>query len=406
MKKQNNNLDKAINALKNESVSTSPPQEAIDATLQKLTQAAQESQPVTFKERIKITERIKAMKTLTKLAAAAVIIIAVALSINVLDKSVTPVYAIEQTIEAMKNIVTVHFFATDWQDREMETWIKVNPETGENDYHYLNEPERGQISISSPEITHFYHPKENKVRIVEGQALRSDIRFGRFIEDIVDKVIEPENGEIQVIKEHDPNTGKEVIILWAESRNYEMEAFIDLETKLPIRINFARAIPGQIIKSVDEIYYNEPLPEGLFDFEIPEGAQVIREQSLLPVIDDPKYGISAEALTKDEARVKIIREFWSYVINKDFEAAHMLLPVASVEKIKNVLGALGGAVELISIGEPFEKQNINFGILTPVRVRFSDGKILELYQITHFRRIDGKLSCVLAGEGQKSRRIE
>ncbi|MEE9370968.1 MAG: hypothetical protein V3W45_05795, partial [Sedimentisphaerales bacterium] len=299
MKKQNSNLDEAINALKNEAVPTSPPQEVIEATLQKLTESNQEAQPSIIQERIKITERIIAMKRFTKLAAAAVIIIAVVLSITFLNKSVTPAYAIEQTIEAMKNIVTVHLFATDWQDREMETWIKVNPETGENDYHYINEPAIGQISISTPEITHFYHPKENKVRIVEGQALRSDIRFGRFIEDIVDRVIKPENGEIQVSKEHDPNTGKEVIILRAESQNYEMEAFIDPETKLPIRINFARAIPGQIIKSVDKIYYNEPLPEGLFDFEIPEGAQVIREQSLLPVIDDPKYGISAEGLTKD-----------------------------------------------------------------------------------------------------------
>ena len=350
--------------------------------------------------------RIIMKNPITKLATAATLILIAVLTITLLDHTATPAYAIEQTIEAMKNIATVHFFATDWQDREIETWIKVNPETGENDYHYINEPELGQISISSPEITHFYHPKENKVRIVEGQALRSDIRFGRYIEDIVYKVIEPENGEIQIIKEYDPNTEKEVIILLAESRNYEMEAFIDPKTKLPIRINFARAIPGQIIKSVDEIYYNEPLPEGLFDFEIPEGVEVIREQSLLSVIDDPNYGISVEGITKDEARVKIIREFWHNVINKNFESAHMLLPLASIERLKEAFGKLGGAVELISIGEPFEKDNINFGILTPVQVRFSDGTILELYQITHFRTINGKLSCVLAGEGQKSKRIE
>lgn len=344
------------------------------------------------------------MKTkITKLATAAVIVLIAVVGINLLDRLVTPAYAIEQTIEAMRNIVTVHFFAKDWNDMGFETWIKVNPETGENDYHYLNEPERGQISISTPEITYFYHPKENKVRIVEGQALRSDIRFGRYIEDILERAIEPEHGEIQINKEHDPNTGKEVIILWAESPSYEMEAFIDSQTKLPIRINFVKAVPGQVVKSIDEIYYNEPLPEGLFDFEIPEDAQVIREQPLLSVIGDPNYGISAEDLTRDEARVKIIKEFWHDVINKDFESAHMLLPVASVKRLEKVFAEV---VELISIGEPFEKPNINFGILTPVRVRFSHGRILELYQITHFRRINGKLSCVLAGEGQPVKWIE
>jgi outer membrane lipoprotein-sorting protein len=347
--------------------------------------------------------RIIMKSKITKLAVAAVIIIAVALSITFLDKSVTPAYAIEQTIEAMRNVITVHFFARDWQNRELETWIKVNPETGGNDCHYLNEPERGQISISTPEITYFYHPKENKVRIVEGQALRSDLRFGRFIEDVLDKIIEPENGEVQITKEHDPNTGEEVIILWAKSSNYEMEAFIDPETNLPIRVNFGKAISGQIIKDIYEIYYNDPLPEGLFDFKIPEGAEVIREQSLLPKIDDPNYGISTDGLSRDEARVRIIEEFWDAIISKGFERAHLLLPVASVEKLQEVLPDVD---ELISIGEPFEVPHINFGILTPVRVRFSDGKVLELYQITYFRMIDGKSSCVLAGEGKPVKRIE
>jgi len=372
-------------------------------TLEQDLLAAIQKQPRQRRKPIEIW-RIIMKSQITKLAVAAVIIIGVILGLSaILEKGATSAYAIEQTIEAMRNIVTVHFFAKDWNNRGFETWIKVNPETGENDYHYLNEPERGQISISTPEITYFYHPKENKVRIARGQALRSDIRFGRYIEDILDRVIEPENGEIQINKEHDPNTGKEVIILWAQSPSNVMEAFIDPETKLPIRINFVKAVLGQAVKSIDEIYYNEPLPEGLFDFEIPEDAQVIREQPPLSVIDNPNYGISAEDLTRDEARIKIIKEFWYDVINKDFESAHMLLPVASVKRLEKVFAEVA---ELISIGEPFEKPNINFGILTPVRVRFSHGKILELYQITHFRRIDGKLSCVLAGEGQPVKWIE
>lgn len=347
--------------------------------------------------------RIIMNKPITKLATVAAVVVIIVFAVSLLEQSAKPAYAIEQTIEAMRDVVTVHFFARDWQDRKIETWIKVNPETGENDCHYLSEPDLGQISISTPEITYFYHPKENKVRIVEGQALRSDVRFGRYIEDVLDQIIEPEDGEVQIHKEDDPNTGKEVIVLWTESQTYEMEAFIDPETKLPIRINFAKAIKGQIIKNVDEIYYNEPLPEGLFDFEIPEGAEVIREQSLLPKIDDPNYGMSAEGLSRDEARVRILREFWERVIKRDFESAHMLLPVASVERIREVVSEV---VELISIGEAFEVEHINFGILTPVRVRYSDGRVLELYQITYFRTIDGKLSCVLAGEGQRAKWIE
>jgi len=348
--------------------------------------------------------RIIMKNPMTKLTTAAAAILIAALGITFLNKSATPAYAVEQTIEAMKDIVTIHFFATDWSGRTLETWIKVNPHTGENDCHYLNEPERGQISISTPEITYFYHPDENKVRIVQGQALRSDIRFGRFIEDILDRVIEPENGQIQIDKTYDEDTARDLIILHAESPQYEMEAVIDPETKLPIRIDFLRCeVSGQIVKSIDEIYYNEPLPDGLFDFEIPEGAKVINESDILTVLGDRNDGISAEGLTRDEARIKLISQFWRHVLNKDWEAAHRLLPVASRRRLEDVFSKV---VELISIGEPFTRDDCHLGPLTPVRLRFSDGKVLELYQITYFRRIDGKLSCVLAGEGQKAKQID
>jgi hypothetical protein len=67
---------------------------------------------------------------------------------------------------------------------------------------------------------------------------------------------------------------------------------------------------------------------------------------------------------------------------------------------------MGEVVELISIGEPFTRDDCQLGPLTPIRIRFSDDKVLELYQITYFRRINGKLSCVIAGEGQKAKHID
>lgn len=82
MKKQQNNLDKAINALKNEPTPPGPPQEAIKSTLAKLARAAEKPHTTPVKKRIKITERTKTMKNLTKIAVAAAIIIAVIIGIN------------------------------------------------------------------------------------------------------------------------------------------------------------------------------------------------------------------------------------------------------------------------------------------------------------------------------------
>ena len=82
MRERKNNLDEALDGLKNEPIPAGPPQKAIDAVLHKL--------PTTraVGKRITIIERIRAMKTLPKLAAAAVIIIAVLLGIYYFGSSI------------------------------------------------------------------------------------------------------------------------------------------------------------------------------------------------------------------------------------------------------------------------------------------------------------------------------
>jgi hypothetical protein len=71
MKKQKNKLDEAVKALQNDTITTGPPKEVLDATLEKLKGAA----PEKAGESITIAERIKASKRLTQFGAAAVIII-------------------------------------------------------------------------------------------------------------------------------------------------------------------------------------------------------------------------------------------------------------------------------------------------------------------------------------------
>jgi hypothetical protein len=75
MKKQKDKLDEAVKALQNDTITTGPPKEVSDATLEKLKEAA----PAKAGESITISERIKASKRLIQFGAAAVIIIVVGL---------------------------------------------------------------------------------------------------------------------------------------------------------------------------------------------------------------------------------------------------------------------------------------------------------------------------------------
>ena len=75
MKENENILEKAVKALKNEQVPPGPPRELANATIAKLTEASGQSNTVTAGRRFRFIERLKATNSFTKVAAAAVLLI-------------------------------------------------------------------------------------------------------------------------------------------------------------------------------------------------------------------------------------------------------------------------------------------------------------------------------------------
>ena len=76
MEENEKKLEKAIEALKNEQIPPGPPQELADSTLAKLAETAEQTDTVQHKNRILVFEGLRTAKSLTKIAAAAVLLIA------------------------------------------------------------------------------------------------------------------------------------------------------------------------------------------------------------------------------------------------------------------------------------------------------------------------------------------
>jgi len=221
------------------------------------------------------------MKTrIAKLATAAVIIVVVVLGVTLLDKSATPAYAIEQTIQAMRSVSSVRAYCTDWDGSKGEVWVQINPETGQEEYYYSD---IGNLSIvATPEKTYYYHKDKNLVRIRNEYVPAAEVRFSRLFEDLPE-MIKKLNGKFEFQSEFNQDLQKEVIkvhgYIPAQGDIGEKEFIInvDPETKLPINTETIKAAPGQGVKSVDRLEYNVTIPQGLFDFEIPEGAEIVYE---------------------------------------------------------------------------------------------------------------------------------
>ena len=356
--------------------------------------------------------RIIMKNRITKLSAAAVIIIAAILSITILDKSATPAYAIEQTIDAMKQITSVHIVGRTWDNELMDLWKKINPETGKWDQIYLKVP-FGLGSgiceftfISTPNISYRFNETRNIVRVFERQIIGTSVGFDRIFESIAENLDEDERMEIYHGK--DPQTGSDVIMLLIQGKDKQGEdkftkLTIDPETKLPLSLEFFGS-HNTFLKRSENITYNEPIPQELLDFQIPNDAEVINVSEIEAMLDRPDAGIAVDNLTKKEASVLVAKEYWLALINKDWSRVEKLRPINSAHEWSE-MKRNNPPVELLEVGQADWQRNCSEPV-TPCIVKYADGQILEIKTYPRFREIDGKKTCVIGGTYGQTRQIE
>jgi len=356
--------------------------------------------------------RIIMKKPITKIAAAAAVIIAVLLSITVLDKSVTPAYAIEQTINALRQTRVVHMFCRDWDGKKFEMWMSLNAE-GYPEHCYSYWPDYEVTNISTPTVSYQYNKKMNRVLISKGKLYHFDIRFSKMFEDLQEAVLKNEDN-IKVYREAASSGEKNLIVAIYEGEAEAWKFFIDSETKLPVGLHClkGRNRPGDFIRDFDEITFDEELPAGIFEFEMPEGAVVKDMDQRLQLLDDPNNGISAEGLTKQQAAEEIACEYWQYIIENNLEKAKKVYPSISlysaeeVEKRYQQIFSNFLPSEFVEPGKLYVENNCGLGKILPCILMFEDGRKREVKIIIRFRNIGGKSSCVIAGHYGYSVEIE
>ena len=223
----------------------------------------------------------KIMKSqITKLTTAAVIIVAVVLSITILNQSATPAWAIEQTIEAIEGFRAIYGSGItvdeNGEEFEAEFWARPNKDgTGSGDFRM--EAKGGQVIVVNEQqnVTYKYDPGKNVVLVESGNRSSwrpwADGKFFRTMKDWCEDWQE-KYGE-------DESTGRDCVFVTAKNleSNQSFEFQFDLETKMPVRAKgwFNTDFKGKPTHEIDKIVYNPILPEGVFDFEIPNAAKVI-----------------------------------------------------------------------------------------------------------------------------------
>jgi hypothetical protein len=237
-----------------------------------------------FKEITRISYwRTLMSNRLTKFAAVAAVAAVVVLGLTFFpgkNSNAGRAWAIEQSIAAMRATHSMHALCTDWDGSQVELWVQVDPESGQEKYYRA---EQGTVLIvGTPEATYYYHKDKNLVRVHKGYVPAAEVRFSRFFEDIA-AWVQKYKGELSFSSQYDEGLKREVtnvrvaIPAQGDIGEKEMVIRVDSETRLPISLQQLKYTEGEGLKSVDRLEYNTAIPAGSFEFKIPQGAKVVEE---------------------------------------------------------------------------------------------------------------------------------
>ncbi|MHC4796378.1 MAG: tetratricopeptide repeat protein [Planctomycetota bacterium] len=221
------------------------------------------------------------------LAAVAAIIIVVGLSVTIVNKSATPAWAIEQTINALQDVKTVYFSGIYQYDDTFKCWfIPKENETSPTNLRFESD---SRVIVIQNNSTHHYFPRNNEVlnmddspfSRVEAWALVSQINLwvgDAFFQNLKEHA---DNWEVSYGKDEQTNRNCAFVTCYYKPSNMYFWFVFDMETKLVVRAKqwWTPDRNKKPFMTADQIIYNQDIPDEIFTFEPPKGAKSIDDNT-------------------------------------------------------------------------------------------------------------------------------
>lgn len=367
------------------------------------------------------TWRLIMNSNMMKLSTVATVILVIALGITFLDKTATPAWAIEQSIEAMQNYRGIHYSGTisiSWEDffkalgvedlpqlpeslGEVEMWAQADEELSRSSQTKIICQDN--IIIFGSKLHTYVQLADGTTYDIQGDYMKIDpwptSKLLRHLKDNTSNWTE--------LYGMNAETGKERILVKCSdpegNRSWEIE--FDAESKLLISLrqwNRSGSHEGEPNMNLWKIVHYEELPDDIFEIDLPDSSEIITVNAPL---NDAEYGMDVEGLTQEEACHQIIEEFWQALNERNLDEIRKLIPLLanwSDEALISDLGLDDGPSELLEMGEIYESK---IGPVVPCTVQIKD-KVVIVDIIVMFREIDGVSSCVIHSNKGQPRPVE
>jgi hypothetical protein len=354
--------------------------------------------------------RIIMHNKITKPVAAAVIIIAVFIGMNMFNG--TPAWALDQTIEAMKEYSGAYLSGVcPGQTGSLvgfELWIRIN-DADPSTKNILVKTDDGIIRWTQDNATYTYIPAENTVYYENAVTIGFTHFLGPELFELLSSL-----KDAKTKYGFDPATRRDYAILSGSitdihgSKSLQVE--FDVETKLVTSLKQWENLPQPTLTfDASNIRYFEQLPDSTFEVSIPTEAKYAEAPFIIPqanleILSKAQYGISAEGLSKEQAGREILEKIYQALIEGDLKRFRQLAPVTEAwtdEFLKKALdiGTDKQIVKVLKIGSISKESTTSIGpvVVIPVTTQRKDGTVWQTNTIIQFRKIDDKSSCVVHG---------
>jgi hypothetical protein len=295
---------------------------------------------------------------ITKLAVAAILVITAVLSISVFDKSISTVYAIEQSIEAYHSVRTIQVRAYTGRDsienaEFSDCWIKYDDAGMLSSFRMeVEKSADGPKSIVwNQGVAEGWMPAKNTLIIGRGDQMAAELEKFAAENDpkqTLQRLYDSQENEGVEFTISEPTQDGDPIALEVINTidKYRVEYLIDVDTKLLTQLSryHLGEQEDEFEIRFDFYAYNQPIDPSVFEFnEIPDDALIIDRASSL-------VGLGKGDLTDNEIAVVVVRECLEASIAQDYGKVKRLLGGMPGDSIEMMFG--GRILRIISIGQP------------------------------------------------------
>jgi hypothetical protein len=333
-----------------------------------------------------------------KFAAAAAVIIAVIGIALVADKSATPAYAIEQTIQAFQGIRTMHvrcWISMMGMVEDSEMWLELD-ETGKP-YSMRSDaaksPDGPKIVVWRDKKINIWFKARNMLMTCreDNQAVAKLMQMAQGLDaGLVMKGIRymQEQKKIKLGIDMPAGTDAPIVVTADLPANGYIPALrwvfqIDGTTKLVKRFEELTSKDGkkyELQKWLEYLDYNRPIDPQKFVLDTPSNVTRIDQ-----TVD---MGVPKGNMTDEQVAVAVVRQFIDALIAKNYEQASRLysgMPPTMFEKAM----AKDRIIRIVSFGKPTPFA-LNGSLRVPCKVEFEKAGIQEIKPGPYVRPVFGQ----------------